>query len=113
MGPEVQSTAEKPADPLTVWVYTGADATFELYEDDGVSYDYEQGAFATIPMRWDERSGTLRIGERTGSFPGMLRSREIRVVFVSKDAAVPHTPTPTGHRSLRYDGNAIEFKSRS
>ncbi|HEY6546570.1 MAG TPA: TIM-barrel domain-containing protein, partial [Vicinamibacteria bacterium] len=87
MGPEVQSTAEKPADPLTVWVYTGADATFELYEDDGVSYDYEQGAFATIPMRWDERSGTLRIGERSGSFPGMLRSREIRVVFVSKDAA--------------------------
>ena len=42
MGPELQYTAEKPADPLTVWVYTGADAAFELYEDDGVSYGYER-----------------------------------------------------------------------
>jgi len=107
MGPEVQSTAEKPADPLTVWVYTGADAAFELYEDDGVSYDYETGAFSVIPLRWDERSATLRIGERTGAFPGMLRSREVRVVFVSKQTAVPHAATPDGARTVRYDGGPI------
>jgi alpha-D-xyloside xylohydrolase len=103
MGPELQYTGEKPADPLTVWVYTGADAAFDLYEDDGVTYGYEKGAFATIPLRWDERAQTLTIGERVGSFPGMLAGREFRVVFVSKDAAVGHSPTPAA-KTIRYDG---------
>jgi alpha-D-xyloside xylohydrolase len=112
MGPEVQYTAEKPADPLTVWVYTGQDASFELYEDDGVSYEYEKGAFSTIPMRWDERAGALTLGECTGSFPGMLRTREVRVVFVSKGAAVPHSATPSAARTVRYDGRPVVLEAR-
>jgi alpha-D-xyloside xylohydrolase len=107
MGPELQYTDEKPADPLTLWVYTGADAAFELYEDDGVSYDYEKGAFATIPISWDEAASTLRIGPRTGSFPGMLEQREIRVVFVSPETPVGHAPEVEGARRLTYDGGAV------
>jgi len=113
MGPELQYTAEKPADPLTLWVYTGADADFELYEDDGVSYGYEKGAFATIPLRWDEKTGTLTVGERAGSFPGMLATRELRVVFVSKTAAVPHSPAPSAARAVKYEGRALEVKAWS
>ena len=105
MGPELQYTGELPADPLTVWVYTGRDAAFELYEDDGVSYAYEKGVFATIPLRYDEASGTLTIGRRTGAYPGMPGTRTLRVVFVSKDRAVGHQPSPAGARELRYDGN--------
>ena len=111
MGPELQYTGEKPADPLTLWVYTGADAAFELYEDDGVSYGYEKGAFSTIPLLWDERKGALTIGERTGSFPGMPASREVRVVFVSKAAPLGHSPAPAGARSVRYDGPAVVVKA--
>jgi alpha-D-xyloside xylohydrolase len=110
MGPELQHSGEKPADPLTLWVYTGADAAFELYEDDGVSYGYERGAFATIPLRWDEASGVLSVGERTGSFPGMATARELRVVFVSKAAAVGHSPSPSAARSVRYDGRPVEIR---
>lgn len=108
MGPELQHTGEKPADPLTLWVYSGADASFELYEDDGTSYGYEQGLFSTIPLRWDEAMATLTIGARRGSFPGMLATRELRVVFVSRDAALPHSPTPPVARTLRYDGGSLE-----
>ena len=110
MGPELQHTAEKPADPLTLWVYTGANASFELYEDDGVTYDYEKGAFSTLPLRWDERAGTLSMGARTGSFPGMLHTREIRAVFVSKGAAIGHSPSPREARSVRYDGSPVVLK---
>src|SRR5262249_10945849 len=106
MGPELQYTDEKPADPLTVWVYTGADASFDLYEDDGVSYAYEKGAFSVIPLRWAEAQRTLTIGARTGSFPGMPGSREVRVVFVSKDAPVGHSATPAAAQTIRYDGRA-------
>ena len=110
MGPELQHTAEKPADPLTLWVYTGADASFDLYEDDGVTYDYEKGAFSTLPLRWDERAGTLSVGARTGSFPGMLHTRELRVVFVSRGAAIGHSPSPREARSVRYDGSPVVLK---
>jgi alpha-D-xyloside xylohydrolase len=107
MGPELQYTAEKPADPLTLWVYTGRDGRFELYEDDGASYGYEQGQFATIPLQWDEAKGALTIGARAGSFPGMLAKRQLRVVFVSKDAAVPHSAAPEAASSVVYDGKTV------
>jgi alpha-D-xyloside xylohydrolase len=112
MGPELQYTGEQPADPLTVWVYTGADAAFELYEDDGVTYGYEKGAYATVPLRWDDASATLTIGQRAGAFPGMPKTREIRVVFVSKDGPVGHSATPGGALVLRYDGSSVEVKGR-
>jgi alpha-D-xyloside xylohydrolase len=113
MGPELQHTGEKASDPLTLWVYTGADAAFDLYEDDGVSYGYEKGAFATIPMRWDEPKATLTVGARSGSFPGMLDKREIRVVFVSKDNPVGHSEAPTGARSVTYDGKPVSVRPGS
>ena len=36
LGPEVQYSAEKPADPLEIRLYPGAPGSFDLYEDDGV-----------------------------------------------------------------------------
>ena len=110
MGPELQYTSEKLADPLTVWVYTGRDAAFELYEDDGLTYGYEKGASATITMRYEEASGTLTIGARAGSYPGMPQARTVRVVFVSKDRAVGHGPSPDGAREVRYEGAAVSVK---
>ena len=47
-GPEIQHVHEKNADPLLITVYTGADGKFELYEDDGKSYAYENGESITI-----------------------------------------------------------------
>jgi alpha-D-xyloside xylohydrolase len=111
MGPELQYTSEKPADPLTVWVYTGADAVFDLYEDDGVSYAYERGAFAVMPLRWDEAARTLTLGARTGSFPGLAAAREVRVVFVTPRAPVGHSAAPGGIHTVRYDGTAVEVKA--
>jgi alpha-D-xyloside xylohydrolase len=110
-GPELQHTGEKPADPLTLWVYTGADADFELYEDDGLTYGYESGAFATIPLRWDDARGTLTLGARVGDFPGRLASRRVRVVFVSADRPVGHGPVAAA-REVAYDGRPVVVTAR-
>ena len=80
-GPDVQYAAAK-ADPIELRVYPGADGTFTLYEDEGDNYDYEKGVYATIPLSWNEKSQTLTIGRRKGQFPGMLKQRTFRVVFV-------------------------------
>ena len=66
VGPDIQYTAEKPGAPITLFVFTGADGSFDYYEDDGVSYGYERGEFARIPLRYDVAKGTLTIGARSG-----------------------------------------------
>jgi alpha-D-xyloside xylohydrolase len=109
MGPERQHTEDAPGGPLTLWVYTGRSAAFELYEDDGVSYAYERGAFSTVPLSWDEASGVLTVGARTGSYPGRVESRELRIVFVSKERAVGHAPAPEGATVRRYDGSELRI----
>jgi alpha-D-xyloside xylohydrolase len=85
-GPELQYAAEKPAESIELRVYPGANGTFTLYEDEGDSYRYEKGAYATIPFTWDDATRTLTIGPRSGSFPGMLTKRTFRVVLVNPGA---------------------------
>ena len=109
-GPELQYTGEKPADPIVVYVYSGANATFTLYEDQGSTYDYEKGAYAEIPLRWNELSGTLTVGRRQGSFPEMVKERDIRVVLVAKDKAVGFSFDAVPVKSIHYVGEAVDVK---
>jgi alpha-D-xyloside xylohydrolase len=109
-GPDIQYTGEKPADPITLCVYTGADGQFTIYEDDGLTYDYEKKAFATIPIHWDDKSRTLTIGKREGSFNGMLQKRTFNVVLVSKDKPVGFSFTPKADKSVSYDGAIVTVK---
>lgn len=80
LGPYVQWAAEKAADPLEVRVYPGADGTFTLYEDDGVTA--APAPHSTIVFSWDDAAEQLTIGARNGSFPGMLGTRTMLVVRV-------------------------------
>jgi alpha-D-xyloside xylohydrolase len=107
-GPELQYTAEKPADPITLYVYAGADGAFTLYEDDGLTYGYEKGAFARIPIRWNDSAQTLTIGQRGGSFPGMLGERTFQVVMVSKTKPAGFSFAPAVDRTVHYHGEAVE-----
>ncbi len=88
VGPDIQYASEKPGAPITLVVFTGADGSFALYEDDGVSYEYEKGQFSYIPIRYDAARGKLIIGARTGSFPGMPEERTFRVRWI-KDGSKP------------------------
>ncbi len=106
-GPELQWTGEKPADPVTLFVYAGADGAFTLYEDDGLTYGYEKGAFSRIPLRWNDATATLTIGQRRGSFPGMLASRTFEVVVVGKTKPVGFSFEPKADRTVRYDGAEV------
>jgi alpha-D-xyloside xylohydrolase len=98
MGPAMEWTTQKPEDPIELRIYPGADGDFFLYEDENDGYAYEKGAYATIPLHWDDAARTLTIGERGGSFPGMLKERSFHVVVVGHghgvgiDAAVADRP---------------------
>ena len=81
LGPEMEYVGQKAWDNLEIRVYPGADGTFTLYEDEGDNYNYEQGIYATIPFQWNNARHTLTIGNRQGSFPGMLTARKFTLVL--------------------------------
>jgi alpha-D-xyloside xylohydrolase len=83
-GPEIQYTTEKPADPMRVFVYTGSNGSFTLYEDENTNYNYEKGEFTTIPLSYNEQNKELTIGKQQGSFAGMLKKRIFEIIFISK-----------------------------
>ncbi len=107
-GPDRQYIAEKQSDPITLYVYAGANGKFTLYEDDGLTYNYEKGQFAQIPMQWDEETRTLTIGKRQGEFPGMLQSRAFQVVLVSPAKANGFSFDPKPIRTIQYKGDALQ-----
>ena len=106
LGPDLQSAMEKPADPIELRVYPGADGVFTIYEDEGDSYRYEQGAYATIPISWNDKTQSLTIGARKGGFPGMLKSRTFRVVPVSVANGIGIPPVAMA-REVHYEGDAV------
>jgi alpha-D-xyloside xylohydrolase len=112
LGPELEYTTEKTPDPITLYIYAGADGAFTLYEDEGTNYGYERGAFSRIPLRWNDATATLTIGAREGSFPGMLRERTFLVVRVAGTKATGFSFTPTPDRTVRYAGTAVDVSFR-
>jgi alpha-D-xyloside xylohydrolase len=107
LGPEQEWSTEKPADPIELRVYRGADGDFVIYEDENDTYNYEKGAYATIPLHWDDAAHTLTIGERKGQFPGMLQNRTFRVVFVRDNHGVGVNPADDVDKVVQYSGKQI------
>ncbi len=107
LGPDLQYAAEKSADPIELRVYRGANGAFTLYEDENDSYDYEKGVHATIPFSWDDAARTFTIGDRTGTFPGMLEKRTFRVVFVTENHGTGGGLTENADKTVEYSGMKI------
>ncbi len=85
LGAEIQYTDEKLADPITLYIYKGADGSFTLYEDEGTNYNYEKGSFSTINFNFINESNQLIISKRKGQFPGMLKERVFKVKLITPE----------------------------
>ena len=92
----MQFVDEHPDAPWDIHVYTGADATFALYEDAGDGYAYERGERATVLLQWKEADAEFVFAARAGEFPQLVRERNAHVVI--------HAPDVNHEYDLRYDG---------
>ena len=107
MGPEVEYAQQEPDAPIELRVYRGADGHFNLYEDQGDTYNYEKGQRATISIDWNESTQSLIIGARSGSYPGMPEQRKFNIVFVGENHGAGGEITSTADRSIDYTGAAV------
>ncbi len=100
IGPEVNFATEKSWELLTIKVFPGADGSFTLYEDENDNYNYTKSQYSTISFNYDTRKHELTIGERQGSFPGMLENRVFRII----------NPESGKEVVTEYNGNPITLK---
>lgn len=120
MQPEMSYTGQMRVDPLIVNVWPlvpGASSSYTVYEDSGVSVEYQHGVFARTPIHASQQGEALRveIGPVEGSYPGMLRTRSYEVRLPAdwppasvtvNGQGVPHAG-PTGNKGWRYEGNTL------
>ena len=111
-GPRVEVSSAK-ADPIELRLYAGANGDFTLYEDEGDNYDYEHGAYSIIPVHWDDKAETLTIGNRSGSFPGMLEHRSFRIVSVINGRGTGIASSAEADATVEYDGKATSVHVRA
>lgn len=108
---------EKPHD-YEIEVFLGNDTTFELYEDDGFTFDYERGGYATTALALKKADGayTLTVGRRKGSFEG--RPDNGHAIFANSIPKIDGIPEikdvkirifDDGVKAVELDGRSIEF----
>jgi len=111
LGPEIEYADQKPADPIELRVYRGADGTFDLYEDEGDNYNYEKGAYALIPIHWNEGAKTLSIEDRKGQYPGMREKRIFNIVWVAPGHGAGETIESKIDHVVQYDGRRVSIQA--
>lgn len=109
IGNVMQYTGQASADTLEIRVYRGADGTFDLYEDEGDNYNYENAKFTLIPFKWNESSGSLSIGSLQGSFAGSLKKRVFKVVAVKQGVGVTEGDRVAG-KFIAYNGHSMSIR---
>ena len=93
-----QYTAEVVKEPTTLKIYTGADGSYTLYEDDGVSTDYLRGNFKLTSINWNNSTNTLTI------LPGNSKNKKADE-RIFKVELIPQGVT----KEVTYSGNKTEI----
>jgi alpha-glucosidase/alpha-D-xyloside xylohydrolase len=94
LGPVKQYTLERVDARLTLMIYTGSDGAAQVYEDDGVTFDFQKGASTRFECRWDDRARQLTVSLAGGSRLVGVQARKIEVELLP--AGTRRTLTFTG-----------------
>ena len=80
VGPVVQYSEQTSATPLEVHIYPGKNGSFNMVEDDGISYNYTKGNVRTTSYYWNDKTKTLR-WEVSGTYSGKNVYKTIKAVL--------------------------------
>jgi len=86
-----QYSGEVANKPWEINIYPGADGKFEVYEDEGINYEYEKGKYATFTIEWKDKQNKVILHPRKGNYSGMPVQRNLKIVKMdptSKDGKI-------------------------
>jgi alpha-glucosidase (family GH31 glycosyl hydrolase) len=104
MAPPMQSTGQKPLDPLILTIFplnNGASSQYTLYEDAGNTRAYQQNQAARTTIHAEETHGelTIKIDPAQGTYPGMVQARAYQL----------HLPGDWPPATITANGRPIAF----
>ena len=111
IGKLMQYTAEKSNDTLEIRIYKGANAEFDLYEDEGDHYNYEKGKYAVTSFKWNEQQQTLTIAKQQGTYAGVLKKRVLNIVWVNESEGYGIDTRPA-KKAVVYSGEKITVSNK-
>jgi alpha-glucosidase len=117
MAQVMQYRGEKPMDEITLYVFPDRkESSFDLYEDDGISFDYENGKFSTnrITAKKTETASIIEIGQTSGSFENSAKQRTWNIILhlAAKPLAVTLDGTKITEDQYTYDDTRKELTIR-
>jgi alpha-glucosidase len=77
MQSQLSSLQDKPSETLYLHVFGGADGSFLFYEDDGLTYAYEQNAFFRREISFDASMGSLYFSPAEGEMASHFKKLQI------------------------------------
>jgi alpha-glucosidase (family GH31 glycosyl hydrolase) len=94
LGPVKQHSGEAVDQPLAISLYPGADGSFLLYEDDGRSFNYRDGEWTGIRLKWDDARRTMSLGLEPGSqmLPPFRRTIAVKLLQSEKKITFDGNP---------------------
>lgn len=111
LGCDMEYTNQKKADTISLYVYAGKDGSFNLYEDEGINYNYEKGKYTIIPIKYDNSKRTITIDNIISSYEGMLSERIFKIVLIDKKNEVGIDNIQEEHfRYVAYKNKKVEIK---
>jgi alpha-glucosidase (family GH31 glycosyl hydrolase) len=94
LGPVKQYTAEKVDQPFSISIHPGADGSFMLYEDDGISFNHRKSEWMGTQMAWNDAQGSLTLELAAGSRMLPPLRRNINVKLGQSTRAVAYAGSP-------------------
>ena len=100
MGPVTAFVGQEPLEVIRLDIYPAGESHCSVYEDDGRTYDYQKGAFATTEVKVNEHHEALviNVGPRRGTYRDMPKRRAYLM-----SAHVAHRPV-----AVSRNGQALE-----
>jgi len=109
VGPVRQHVNDLPEAPVELHVYPGQDGSFELYEDEGDQYNYENGAFSAIGIQWNNAERQMTLGARKGQYAGMPEQRLFEIIL--HDEGSHHVSSLSRpNQTVRYGGQPVVIR---
>ncbi|MBC7913489.1 MAG: glycoside hydrolase family 31 protein [Pyrinomonadaceae bacterium] len=101
MQPEMKYDGEKPVNEITLDIFPGANSSFNIYEDDGLSTDYQKGKFALTGITTSLASRVMKvnISKTSGSY-NVLTVRTYLTKIRWDKSEMPSKITENGKPSL-------------
>lgn len=115
LGPAIQYVGEPAPSELTFMVYAGAEGTLDLYEDDGETYAYTEGAYAITPVQLKriESGWQLTVGDAVGGYRPAREYVTVRVYLptaMTSSTPASHSKPHASSVEVRLDGHAVPFE---